>query len=307
MPRKPASRSRGGRASEPAIAAGGDGVVARAVDRAFENPAMSGGLLVMALTATAIVTNAMFLQSGQHPEPLFTTRPLALPVPAVSAPSPRPAPPRDVAAAIVAAPPPTPAPTPAVAPPVPVLDPVVLVTDMQRELARLGLYVGSIDGIAGPRTEAAIAAYETAAGRSVTGEPSAELLAQLKAGPLPSPAPAASAPTAPEPTAPEPAAAAPEPAHEAPAVAATPATLSAVVPEEAPPAPPPPEASDVLRRVQTALNQAGYGPLAVDGFPGSETAGAIRRFELDNGLAITGEVGERLVTRLVAVGAMSAP
>jgi peptidoglycan hydrolase-like protein with peptidoglycan-binding domain len=61
------------------------------------------------------------------------------------------------------------------------------------------------------------------------------------------------------------------------------------------------------RRVQTALNQAGYGPIAVDGYPGSETADAIRRFELDNGLPITGEVGDRLIARLVAVGAMSAP
>ena len=36
----------------------GDGVIARIADRAFENPAMSGGLLVMGLTAAAIVSNA---------------------------------------------------------------------------------------------------------------------------------------------------------------------------------------------------------------------------------------------------------
>ncbi|MBZ0140852.1 MAG: hypothetical protein K8H87_13930, partial [Pseudorhodoplanes sp.] len=55
---------------------GTDGLVARLTDRVFENPAMSGGLLVMALTATAIISNAMFLQSTRHPQPLFMTRPV---------------------------------------------------------------------------------------------------------------------------------------------------------------------------------------------------------------------------------------
>ena len=44
-----------------------DGVMAVLIDRMFENPAMSGGLMVMALTASAIVSNAMFLQTGHHP------------------------------------------------------------------------------------------------------------------------------------------------------------------------------------------------------------------------------------------------
>ncbi len=64
-----------------------DGLVARIADHAFDNPAMSGGLIVMAMTAVAIVSNAMFLQTGRHPEPLFATRPAA-----VSAPVPVPVP-----------------------------------------------------------------------------------------------------------------------------------------------------------------------------------------------------------------------
>ena len=45
MPRRPSrARARGAAAATEA------GPIARAVDRAFENPAMSGGLLVMALT-----------------------------------------------------------------------------------------------------------------------------------------------------------------------------------------------------------------------------------------------------------------
>jgi peptidoglycan hydrolase-like protein with peptidoglycan-binding domain len=253
----------------------GNGVIARAVDRAFENPAMSGGLLVMALTATAIVSNAMFLQTGHHPEPLFTTRP------SLSPPTPKLAPvvpaPRNTAKTVEAAPPPlSPAPPAAE----PGAEPeAVLVAKIQRELARLGLYVGSIDGIAGSRTKSAIAAYETAAGRAVTGMPTAELLEFMTNAPL---TPAQSA-AAPPPTT---------------GVAADNATQKSQ-PDAASP-------SELYRRVQTALNQAGYGPIAVDGHPGSASADAIRRFELDNGLPITGDIGDQVIARLVAIGAMDA-
>ena len=60
------------------------------------------------------------------------------------------------------------------------------------------------------------------------------------------------------------------------------------------------------RSVQNALNSAGYGPLPADGVPSEETAGAIRRFELDNGLPITGKPGDRVTARLVSIGAMQA-
>ena len=124
----------------------------------------------MALTATAIVSNAMFLQNGRHPEPLFMTRPAGRRAGAEAAPpapcrSPR-TPRRSVAIAdAAAAPRPLPAP-PAAAPrrPDAAIRPSSDVADVQRELARLGLYSGAIDGVAGARTEAAIAAFETAAG-----------------------------------------------------------------------------------------------------------------------------------------------
>jgi len=56
--------------------------------------------------------------------------------------------------------------------------------------------------------------------------------------------------------------------------------------------------------VQSALNDIGYGPVPVTGTPGDETAGAISRFELDNGLPITGKLGDQLISRLVSIGAM---
>lgn len=58
------------------------------------------------------------------------------------------------------------------------------------------------------------------------------------------------------------------------------------------------------RRVQEALNQLGYGPVDTDGRSGGKTATAIRRFELDNGLPLTGVAGDAVMAKLVMIGAM---
>ncbi|MDJ0576219.1 MAG: glucose-6-phosphate dehydrogenase assembly protein OpcA [Xenococcaceae cyanobacterium MO_234.B1] len=50
----------------------------------------------------------------------------------------------------------------------------------QQLLAALGFYTGPIDGIAGPRTEAAISAAQKAYGLEVTGKTSSDLLTQLQ-------------------------------------------------------------------------------------------------------------------------------
>jgi peptidoglycan hydrolase-like protein with peptidoglycan-binding domain len=289
----------------------GGGLVARVIDRTFENPAMSGGLLVMALTAAAIASNALFLQSGRHPDPLFMTR----------SPSPREAAP-PMSAATLAVPvrsgpnvalanPPMPRLAPRTAAPAPLLaEPVAepagaplqsetmpepptavsatgeLVADVQRELARIGLYNGAIDGLPGARTEAAIRAFETAAGIAVTGALGPELFAALKR-PLP-----------PRET-------------QSIAVGSTEAAelnrrererAALIAAEER-------RQEEIRLRetyevVQTALNRIGYGPLPVDGTAGAETLDAIRRFELDNGMPITGAAGDALVARLFAIGAI---
>lgn len=59
-----------------------------------------------------------------------------------------------------------------------------------------------------------------------------------------------------------------------------------------------------FRAVQTALNEIGYGPVAVTGAAGGDMADAVRRFQLDNGLAITGRVDDAVVEKMVAIGAM---
>lgn len=98
----------------------------------------------------AVLVNALFLQSGPHPAPLFKA-PLAAGEPTntvVAVPRPRPA---DPAPARVE--------TPALA-----RTPAEIMSDVQRELARRGFYDGSIDGVHGPKTDSAIRDFEQAAG-----------------------------------------------------------------------------------------------------------------------------------------------
>jgi peptidoglycan hydrolase-like protein with peptidoglycan-binding domain len=273
-------------AKRPEAEPAADSAIARVVDRAFDNPAMSGGLMVMAITAMAIMSNALFLQAGRHPEPLFATRPAALdqapakPAAAVPLPHPRTAMPEPTAAPKAAAAP------PAAAQP----DPnKVLVTAMQRELARLGVYTGTIDGLSGPRTKAAISAWQTAAGVAVTGEPTTALLAAMRK------------PPAAEATPPAPIPAAVKEAASTDQVAAAVARAEELEREKAALA-----LGAKLRGVQLALNQIGYGPLTVDGQPSEQTNDALRRFQLDNGLPVTGELSDKVIDRLVSIGAMKA-
>jgi peptidoglycan hydrolase-like protein with peptidoglycan-binding domain len=244
-----------------------DGLIGRLVDRACDNPAMTGGLFVMALTASAIVSNAMFLQNVRHPEPLFATRP-----PLVVERSVPPSPPlpqrRDDQTGSI--PPPLPRPAPIPATTITTSPEESLLREIQTMLAHKGLYLGAIDGEYGPLSRSAIAAYQKVEGLAVTGEPSAMLLEHLRI-----PQTTAAAPAEPY-------------ADALPKVESTVAESKRLRYE----------------RVQAALNRIGYGPVAVDGTTNEETANAIRRFELDNGLPISGTASEAVIDRLIAIGAL---
>ncbi len=287
--------------SRKAVASQGDGMVAELIDRVFENPASSGGLMVVALTATAIVSNAMFLQNGHHPDPLFSTRPAitrqaAKPLPAarpvtviqqqqakplVLVPLPRPSPLR-------AAPAPLQPPQPSAA------DVAAQVTSaIQRELARLGLYQGAIDGKQGPRTSAAISDYERAAGLPVTGLPTPALLEAMK-HPLPDRHPVVPVVDATTQTDSIAQAAELDQREQERAASIAAAEQSRLQKQQ----------QQNYRIVQSALNRIGYGPIAVDGQASPETADAIRRFELEYGLPIEGEATDELIKRMIAIGAI---
>ena len=64
--------------------------------------------------------------------------------------------------------------------------------------------------------------------------------------------------------------------------------------------------SPEVRRVQKALADLGYGPLTVDGRLGGQTANAVRRFRLDHGLPLSGDIDDRLVEVLVRIGGLPA-
>jgi len=331
---------------------GDEGIVTRLAVRVMENPAMSGGLIVMALTAVAVVSNALFLQQAQHPEPWFATRPAPMALAPGSddlvVPDPRPRAER---------PPQPPMPHEKTAEESTPTVPPTLIADLQRALSERGFYRGKIDGISGSRTRAAITAYEQSQGLKTSGEPSPRILEHIMASAVDAPAPLAApgvaatpapaevtisslaeapVPAPPEPvetaSLPSPAVQPPVPPSDEPGLlsyppradqpAATPvvATPVAAVPIAATPLASTPAAASApavaaaspdlgARRtlsVQKALNLIGYGPVPEDGVANEATIGAIRRFELDNGLPITGAAGDTLIDRLVAIGALQA-
>lgn len=138
-----------------------------------------------AFIAIGIGVNALARQSGPHPAPLFAARvePQAAPVPAV-----RPADMQSTASIAQRAPSErvpeqrvAEAQPQAAAPAAPAGRPRnEVVADIQRELARRSLYDGAIDGLTGPRTDAAIKRYETQAGLRVSGEASEQLLSHMR-------------------------------------------------------------------------------------------------------------------------------
>jgi peptidoglycan hydrolase-like protein with peptidoglycan-binding domain len=259
---------------------------------------MSGGLVVMTITAMAIMSNAMFLQHGRHPEPLFSTRPVVKhaprPAPRVPVPVPRSsesAPSiqtKPVPQALAAPPVVESAPAPPPPPVIPKPSPASVNRAVQRELARLGMYTGAIDGMLGPQTRSAIATWQRAAGMPPTGEATSELLDTMRK-------PLARAPAA------SPSATAPASGPSADDVAAAQRRAAELEQEQAAA-----RQAEQLRKVQVALDEIGYGPLTADGLLGDPTIDALRRFQLDNGLAPNGELSDGIIERLVAIGAMKA-
>jgi peptidoglycan hydrolase-like protein with peptidoglycan-binding domain len=133
---------------------GGAGRLAAAVGN---HPRESVGLLMVATAFFSISFNALFLQNGPHPAPIFATRP----VQAVETPAPQPV-------ASVA--------QPAAAPEMAAPDRGRLISDIQRELNRRGYYDGAVDGIWGAKTDAATRDFVQTANVKVNAEASDGLL-----------------------------------------------------------------------------------------------------------------------------------
>jgi len=138
------------------------------------------GVAVGALATIAILLNVLFMQSGSHPAPMF--RDAFVPPESAKAAPVRTKPVEVVDSAPAVVPRPRPAdPAPAapatkVAAPAGSRMPGEIISDIQRELVRRGYYDGVVDGLYGPKTDAAIRDFEQAAGLKPSTEPSEALL-----------------------------------------------------------------------------------------------------------------------------------
>ncbi len=121
--------------------------------------AAAGGAVI------AILVNALFMQSGPHPAPIFANKPVP-----VVAPQP------DPLASLMPHRRPLAAKSDAAAAAKPRSD---TVAEIQRELTRRGFYDGPADGFYGPKTDAAIRDFEQAAGLRASAEPGETLLAAI--------------------------------------------------------------------------------------------------------------------------------
>jgi peptidoglycan hydrolase-like protein with peptidoglycan-binding domain len=116
-----------------------------------EHPREFVALIMSTIAVFGIVTNALFLQKGPHPAPIFATRPL-LPqqttiVPRLQSTQSAPATDTGTQARLQ------------------------LIASIQRELTRKGFYDGPADGIWGSKTDSAVRDFIQAAGLKINAEP----------------------------------------------------------------------------------------------------------------------------------------
>jgi peptidoglycan hydrolase-like protein with peptidoglycan-binding domain len=160
-----------------------------------------------------------------------------------------------------------------------------IITDIQRELARRGYYDGTVDGLYGPKTDAAIRDFEQAAGLRPSTEANEALLQAIVRAPAKLAKGITGATPAPRP---------PLPVRNGTDAARNNDVVRNDVPER--PAP-----SKRVIALQRALADYGYGQLKPSGFIDAETQTAIEKFERERRLPITGQASDRVVRELAAM------
>ena len=113
-------------------------------------PRDSLALLAAGGAVVTILVNALFMQSGPHPAPIFSTKPAPVVAPITES-----------VANLMPGRKPVAAPPPVAVPGRPRSD---MVAEIQRELGKRGFFDGAADGFYGPKTDAAIRDFEQAAG-----------------------------------------------------------------------------------------------------------------------------------------------
>jgi len=216
------------------------------------SPLDAVALFVLLIAAGAILINALYRQPGPHPAPIFAVKPRPVatePAEGLVPPMPR----ARSSAPMLAKPGPG------------ARSRADITADIQRELSRRGLYDGPLDGVTGPKTDAAIRDFETGAKLKVTGEAAEDVLRAIQRTPLKTEA------------------AVPRPVPRPDPIAELIAPSQRVI------------------AVQRALNDFGYGPVKATGVYGAETIAAIQKFERDRKRPVTGQISSRLMRELAAL------
>lgn len=272
-----------------------------------ENPGSAGAITAFGVAMTFFTANAVYFQNGEHPSALFATRPEAVrfvPEEEAAATSKEPNVTRFLLQETekqAAKHPEIPmsAPLPAKRPAVIAVDqtpePVELAPDgdtgiagIQELLAKLGYYDGEVDGLRGPKTNAAIDTYKNNVGLRGIELTDAELITSIRnnldvTAAIPEPRPRTETVTE---TAPAPA--------PAPAAETNNADESTQLLDRIP--------SAEVVKVQAALRAFGNTDVAVDGVAGEQTQAAIREFQSLFRLPVTGEIDGVLLDKMRAVG-----
>ncbi len=191
-----------------------------------------------------------------------------------------------------------------------------LVRSVQEALARRGFYDGTVDGVTGPRTEAAISAFQKSVAMPADGRPSPELLAALtvESGAVavrPAQRPAGDiSPAAGE----DPVAAAIRSAERTVTTVSEKRrkaqTEERAVEAVLRPARDIPQAiaggadPNLVMAIQQGLSNIAYSDVKVDGVAGAETRAAIRHFERHYRLPETGEPNLAVLKKLKDIGAL---
>jgi peptidoglycan hydrolase-like protein with peptidoglycan-binding domain len=220
-------------------------------DWVARHPRDAVALMIATAATGTIAVNALFLQTGPHPAPLFALRQVA--------------PERDAAV---------------LPPPRPAFDNVVrtsfhaprtraeLVADIQRGLATRGYYDGAVDGIYGPKTDAAVRDFAQSAHVTVGSEPNEALLQSIVRSAV-------------------------KEIRPAPAASISSSRYDPIADLIGP--------SSRVLAVQRTLTDFGYGQIKPTGIAGPETVAAIEKFERARRLPVTGRVSDHLIRELAAV------
>jgi peptidoglycan hydrolase-like protein with peptidoglycan-binding domain len=142
-----------------------------------------------------------------------------------------------------------------------------LVEEIQRKLLSAGYFKGLVDGVAGEKTKTAIIAYQAATGLSADGEASQALLDHIKLEQVIAEAANITASTG-----------------EAPLQVKVQSPVGGT--------------SDRTLLIQSALADLGYEPGELTGVLTEQTRSAIRRFEADRHLLVTGQINDQLIAEL---------